>query len=149
MPYFLDGNNLIGLVRQTRRPTEDDRASLIRELAERLRRTRATAVLFFDGPGQRRTSLGSISIRESSGSSADDRMIAEIARSQAPQEIIVVTADRGLARRARDAGAKTQRPEDFWRRFGRDRISGEEGADSVDVDEWIQYFQDEKNREKS
>ena len=57
MPYFLDGNNLIGRARRTSRPTEEDRAALVAEIVERLRRSKASAVLFFDGAGVRNSTL--------------------------------------------------------------------------------------------
>ena len=50
MPYLLDGNNLIGAVRRTARPSDGDRAALVAEVAQRLRKTRARATIFFDGP---------------------------------------------------------------------------------------------------
>jgi len=147
MPYFLDGNNLIGHALGASRPSEENRQSLVAEVADRLRRTRATAVLFFDGPGSKRTSLGSLSIRECGGEGADDAILREIGRSAAPREIVVVTADRELGRRVRDGGAKTLSPGDFWSRFGASKAPdrGESGG-KVDVDAWLQYFEDEKNR---
>ena|SRR5215470_1139191 len=145
MPYFLDGNNLIGRARRTSRPSEADRAALIGEIAERLRRSRARAVLFFDGAEKRPSALGSLSIRQD-GRSADDSIVGEIGRSRAPGEIIVVTADHELSRRVRDLGAKACSPEDFWRRVGaRSESAREETA--VDVEDWERYFADEKNRE--
>lgn len=148
MPYFLDGNNLIGKARGSPRPSEDDRRALVSEVSERLRRTRARAVLFFDGPGDRRTSLGSLSIREAGASGADEAILREIGRARAPGEIIVVTEDRDLSRRVRDAGAITLSPDEFWSRFGTGQEpSGRDDA-RVDVEDWLKYFEDEKNREK-
>jgi hypothetical protein len=149
MPYFLDGNNLIGHALGSSRPSEEDRRALVAEVANRLRQTRAKALLFFDGPGTKRTSLGSLSIRECGVAGADDAIVREIGRSAAPQEIIVVTADRELARRARDCGAKALSPGDFWSRFGASKTPerGEPGG-KVDVDAWLQYFEDEKNRDR-
>ncbi|MGE5277014.1 MAG: NYN domain-containing protein [Acidobacteriota bacterium] len=147
MPYFLDGNNLIGLARETSRPRPEDRSALISELCERLRRTRARVVLFFDGPAPPGASaLGSLFIRFSGGVSADEAILREIRRSQAPGEIVLVTRDRGLSRLAREAGARTLAPEEFWKRFG--ASSGRDGApaQTVDVEEWMRYFEDEKNR---
>ncbi len=149
MPYFLDGNNLIGQARGSGRPTEEDRAGLVAEVARRLRRTRARVVLFFDGPGTRKTWLGDLSIREAAGSSADDEIVREIEHSRSPQEIVVVTADRALARRVRDAGAKSLRPQEFWHGFGRSGpVAPREESASIDVEEWMRYFEEEKNREK-
>jgi hypothetical protein len=149
MPYLLDGNNLIGLVRGTPRPGAGDRQALVAELAERLRKTRARAVLFFDGPaGERPLSLGSLNVRVPSSGSADDAIVREVERARAPAEMVVVTADRGLARRVRDAGGSTCEPSRFFDRFGRGADPPPSaGADAqVDVEEWTRYFEDESNR---
>ena len=149
MPYFLDGNNLIGRERGAARPSEEDRGSLVAELADRLRRTKATAVLFFDGPGERRSSLGKLSIREAGRTSADEAILAEIGRARAPREIVVVTEDRGLISKARDLGASTLSPKEFWSRFGvSERTQAREEPGRVDVEEWMRYFEDERNRER-
>jgi hypothetical protein len=124
---------------------------LIAEIAGRLRQTRARATIFFDGPvGQRPTSLGNLAVRVASGCSADDAIVRELERSRAPGETIVVTADRGLASRVRDAGGKLCTPDEFFSRFGRGQRSepkGPEVTGKVDVDDWLRYFGDEKNRQ--
>lgn len=151
MPYFLDANNLIGRARRTSRPTDEDARALIAEVADRLRRSRARAVLFFDGPaGKRASSLGNLSVRYPAGGSADAALLAEIGRSRAPSEIVVVTADRELARQARDAGAKWAAPDEFWDRFaargGRGGAPEESGKPEsrVDVEDWMRYFEGRK-----
>ncbi len=148
MPYFLDGNNLIGAVRRTARPGPDDRHALVAEIAERLRRTRARATIFFDGPrGDRTTSLGPLSVRVADGETADDAIVRAIAGSKAPGEATVVTADRGLAARVRDAGGKVLSPEAFFSRFGAGvAAAAPQREPKVDVEEWSRYFADERNR---
>lgn len=146
MPYFLDGNNLIGRARGRARPGTEDRDALVAELCDRLRRTRARIVLFFDGGVGGPSSLGSLTIRASGPGSADDRILEEIARARAPAEITVVTADRDLARRARDAGARTISPDDFWKRFGAASSGAGPAGGPVDVEDWLGYFSDERNR---
>jgi predicted RNA-binding protein with PIN domain len=152
MPYLLDGNNLIGQARGVSRPSEEDRGALIAELAERLRRTQAKAILFFDGPGDSRSSLGSLSIRGAGPAGADEAILREIVRSRVPGENTVVTADRDLARRAREAGARTASPDEFWRSFGTSNRGKRQGADRdeerVDVADWLKYFQNESNRDR-
>ncbi len=150
MPYLLDGNNLIGRVRRTARPSAEDRAALVAEIAGRLRQTRARATIFFDGPaGERASSLGSLSVRVPSGGSADDAIVREVERAAAPGEMLVVTADRGLASRCRNAGAKVSAPDEFFARFGTGAAAapGREATGKVDVDEWLRYFSDEGNRD--
>ena len=146
MPYLLDGNNLIG--RERRGPgSREDRDALVREVSDRLRATRARVVLFFDGAGDP-LSLGSLSVRFAGAGTADDAILREVGRSAQPQEITIVTADRELARRARDAGGRAASPSEFWKRFGASANppapAGSEGR--VDVDDWMSWFSDDRNR---
>ena len=143
MPYFLDGNNLLG----GSRGGEERRGALIREVCERLRRTRAKVALFFDGPDTgTAATLGNLTVRFSGRRSADDEILAAIARSRAPSEVVVVTGDRDLGRRSRDAGALTLAPAAFWERFGAQAREPSEGGATSDVEEWMRYFEDERNR---
>ncbi|HYK41935.1 MAG TPA: NYN domain-containing protein, partial [Thermoanaerobaculia bacterium] len=116
MPYFLDGNNLIGIERRTARPGEEDRAALLSELSARLRGNRSTVRVFFDGEGRAAT-LGNLSV-SGAGGSADEAILRDVERASDPRQVTVVTADRELARRCRELGAKTLAPSDFWSRFG-------------------------------
>jgi predicted RNA-binding protein with PIN domain len=150
MPYLLDGNNLIGAVRGVSRPAESDRQALVAEIAERLRRTRARATIVFDGPAHGAASLGPLTVRGAGPGGADAAILRAVTEARSPGEMVVVTADRELARRAREAGAKACAPEEFWRRFG---AGGEHSPGAarpepgrVDVDEWMEWFGDEKNR---
>jgi len=149
MPYLLDGNNLIGAVRRTARPSDADRTAFVAEIAERLRRTRARATIFFDGPaGERPASLGSLSVRVPDRESADDAIVREVGKAAVPSEVIVVTADRGLGARVRGAGGKVMAPSEFFDRFGARPSPGPpEAASPVDVEDWMRYFGDERNRE--
>jgi len=148
MPYFLDGNNLIGRARGRSRPSEEDRKALLSELCDRLRRTRASATVFFDGAMPiGATALGSLSIRSAGGDSADEVILREISRSPRPGEIVLVTADRALSRRAREAGSRTLSPEEFWRRFGAGAGRAAQTSEAVDIQEWMRYFEDEGNRD--
>lgn len=146
MPYLVDGNNVIGAERGG--PASDDgRAALVREIADRLRSTRARVVLFFDGSGAS-LSLGSLSVRFAGAATADDAIVREVGRSARPQEMTVVTADRELARRIRDAGGRVTAPAEFWRRFGAPERSTPRGTGEtrVDVDDWLKWLADDRNR---
>lgn len=149
MPYLVDGNNLIGRAGRGR-ASEEDRAALVRELTDRLRRTRARVLVFFDGAGKP-LSFGSLSIRFAGPGTADDAIVRELARSRAPGEMTVVTADRDLLRRARDAGGRALTPPVFWSRFGSEggaKSAGPSEEPRVDVEEWARFFEDERNRGK-
>jgi YacP-like NYN domain len=147
VPYLLDGDNLVGSA-LGRRGSSGDRDPLVREISDRLRRTKARVVLFFDGAGHPLT-LGSLSVRFSGGVSADDAIVREVSRSRRPHEAIVVTADRELARRARDAGAVAISPDDFWSRFAVEiRAPTVKDDPRIDAEEWIRWFSDASNRSK-
>jgi hypothetical protein len=149
MPFLIDGNNLIGAARGASRPSAEDRAALISEVADRLRRTRARAVLFFDGDAERSTGLGALAVRPSGRGSADDAIVEEIRKSRAPRECTVVTEDRALGSRARELGAQVISPSDFWARLGkRPADASPRTEERVDADEWLRYFSDEKNRDR-
>ena len=148
MPYLVDGNNVVGAERGG--PASDDgRDALAREIAERLRATQARVVLFFDGRGNS-ASLGSLSVRYSGASTADDAIVREVERALRPQEMIVVTADRELARRTRDAGGRTISPAEFWKKFGAPtRPAAAPAAEGrVDVDDWLKWLSDDRNRQE-
>lgn len=148
MPYILDGDNLVGTAR--RRPAEgEDRDALVAEISDRLRKTRAKIVLFFDGTGNA-LSLGNLAVRFAGATSADDAILREISRAPRPRETTVVTADRDLARRARDAGAVAVSPQDFWKRFGSVEVPSARGPEEtrVNVEEWLEWFSDETNRDE-
>ena len=146
VPYLVDGNNVVGAERRGA-ASDDGRDALVREIANRLRATQARVVLFFDGRGNS-ASLGSLSVRYSGASTADDAIVHEVERSSRPQEMIVVTADQGLARRTRDGGGRTISPAEFWKKFGAPTrpaaVPAAEGR--VDVDDWMKWLSDDRNR---
>jgi predicted RNA-binding protein with PIN domain len=148
VPYILDGDNLVGTTLR-RRAEARDRDALVAEVSDRLRKTRAKVVLFFDGAGKA-LSLGDLSVRFAGPRSADEAILLEISRTSRPRETTVVTADRDLARRVRDAGATAISPPDFWKRFGAaEAVSPRRPSEEpVDVDDWLEWFSDEANRDE-
>jgi hypothetical protein len=147
VPYLLDGDNVMGSARG-RRGTARDREALVREISDRLRRTRARVVLFFDGAGMG-VSLGNLSVRFAGSVSGDEAIVREVGRTSPSREAIVVTADRELARRVRDAGGTAIAPQAFWSRFGKAaaRTAGREEK-TVDVDEWMNWFSEQEAKRK-
>ena len=149
MAYLLDGNNLIGSVLGVSRPSAADRQALVAEIADRLRRTRARATIYFDGPaGEGAVSLGALTVRGSGSEGADAAIVRAVAQARAPGEMTVVTADRELSRRVRDAGGKVCAPGDFFQRFGKAGEAEAPAPGRVDVEEWMEWFGEDKNRGK-
>jgi predicted RNA-binding protein with PIN domain len=149
MPYLVDGNNLLGRVLGKAPRGEGERSALVRELAERLRSTRARVTLVFDGAaphGAASKSLGPLAVRFAGSRPADDVIAESVQRAAAPRDWIAVTDDRALAERVRSAGGRVSSVTDFWARFGSAAASGEGATPAQSLEDWLEYFSDERNR---
>ncbi|MGH9443654.1 MAG: NYN domain-containing protein [Thermoanaerobaculia bacterium] len=148
MPYVVDGNNLIGRLLGKARPREEDRRELLRRIAECLRGMRARVLVVFDGPsesGRDGAAMGPLTIRYSGNRSADDVIVEIALRSPSPADQRVVTDDRDLASRARDAGATVVPAEKFLTLIS-SAVPVPASAKPVDVPDWEAFFSDDRNR---
>jgi hypothetical protein len=144
MPYWFDGNNLIGKPAAGVRTDRETRRSFLSFLSERRHTHGGRLTVYFDGDDPDRSMPpAGIRIRYSAPISADDAIIRDISASRTPGEIIVVTNDVGLGARCRDSGAQAIKWVDFSGRSkspsprarGKDRTE-----EPVDVEEWARYF---------
>ncbi|MCB1007607.1 MAG: NYN domain-containing protein [Acidobacteria bacterium] len=105
MPYLVDGSNLGGLLGGA--AGARDAAAVVRTLLP-WARERCAVTLVFDGPPRADVAerYGPLAIEWSGARSADDAIAARVERE--PGAWIVVTADRELARRCRDLGARVE-----------------------------------------
>ena len=148
MPFLVDGNNLLGHLLGGPGASGEERRAVQARIAARVRSGKSSVVLFFDGEpeaGKREASLGPLTVRYAGNRSADDAIIDAVERAKARRDCHVVTDDRALAERARNRGARSLSISDFWGRLGDETPSAGEGK-AVDVDEWISFFSDDKNR---
>ena len=148
MPFFVDGNNLLGRLRGTPRASEEERRDVFGKIAARVRSSRTTVILFFDGEpaaGKRDAWLGSLSVRYAGDRSADDAIIDAVQRAKARRDCYVVTDDRRLAERARNAGARSLSIADFWGRLGDEERSSAKTT-PTDLADWVSFFADDRNR---
>ena len=114
VPYLLDGNNLIGGSGAGRASSEDQGRLVPRSRIASVD-SRAGRSLFRQA---RAVPLPRQPLRPVAGAAtADDAILREVGRSARPQEMTVVTADRELARRTRDAGGRVTSPS-ILKRFG-------------------------------
>ena len=146
MAYLIDASNLGGVLGGRRGARE--RQAVIAFLMP-WARGRGHVTVVFDGRPDPRVAerYGSLDVRWSEGRSADD-VIAGMAAA-APRRWRVITADRELARRCRDAGAEVEdvkalvqrteraaRPPGGARRAGADKPS----PSAADVAHWKSVF---------
>jgi len=116
VPYLIDASNLGGLLGGA--SGARDAGAVLAFLAP-WARDRGAVVVVFDGPEQSALArrYGPVEVAWSGAGSADDWIERRIAR--APAEWTVVTNDRELARRCRDAGARVEPAASLARRVER------------------------------
>jgi hypothetical protein len=142
MPYWFDGNNLIG--QSTARATIDRtmRREFLSHLSRRSQSQGGRFLVYFDGDDpDRAMPPPGVKVRFSAPVSADDAILQDIAAAGNPAEIIVVTNDRSFATRTRDLGARSI----TWAQFDSKRKPDTGGrklsSDApVDLEDWMRYF---------
>jgi predicted RNA-binding protein with PIN domain len=145
MPYWFDGNNLIGQSAAVARQDPKTRNSFLALLSSYATSRGGHFLVFFDGddPGFGLPPRG-VRVRYSAPLSTDDAILRQAEGARAPAEIIVVTNDRELAARCRSASVKTM----DWRQFtekmsassSRRHRQGDPKEEKVDLEEWSRYF---------
>jgi hypothetical protein len=142
MPYWFDGNNLIGQSTARASVDRETRRQFLSYLSARYRCKGGRFLVFFDGDDPDRSMPPpGVKIRFSAPLSTDDAILRDIAGARNPADIIIVTNDRELASRTKDHGARSV----TWAEFDSKPKPSAGGPDSsrdapVDVDEWMRYF---------
>jgi hypothetical protein len=145
MPYWLDGNNLIGQSASVARKDPGTRKSFLALLGGYARSRGGRFLVYFDGDDPDRSlPPPGVRVRYSAPYSTDDALLRDAAAAKAPGEIIIVTNDRSLSARCHSAGTRTM----DWRQFvekvsTRSRTAPPaKGAreEKIDLEEWSRYL---------
>jgi predicted RNA-binding protein with PIN domain len=145
MPYWFDGNNLIGQSAAVARQDPKTRSSFLALLSSYATSRGGHFVVFFDGddPG-RATPPRGVRVRYCAPLSTDDAILRQAEGARTPAEIIVVTNDRELAARSRCEGVKTMDWRQFTEKVSASSSRGHGKAvpkdEKVDLEEWSRYF---------
>ena len=144
MPYFIDGNNLIGLSAARARSNSETRRAFLSLLSRYASSRGGRLTVFFDGDDpDRMVSPKGVQVRFSAPLSSDDVILREVAGARAAAEIIVVTNDRSLGSGCRSLGARVIDWQEFSRRMergGRGAAGRNRKEEAVDVDDWSRFF---------
>jgi predicted RNA-binding protein with PIN domain len=144
MPYWFDGNNLIGQSVEAARADPRIGAAFLSALSSCRKSGGGRFLVYFDGDAPNRSPAPpGVSIRYSAPLSTDEAIVRRLKEIRNPSEIIVVTNDRELMIRCRDAGAAIM----DWSRFN-SKMKFRSGParsrsvteDEVDVEDWLRYF---------
>ncbi len=144
VPYWFDGNNLIGQSARSSSADRETRRAFLSSLAEYARLKRSRFVVYFDGDDpDRQVPPKGLFVRFSAPHSTDDAIVSRLREISAPSEIIVVTNDHGLRQRCRESGAKAIDWAEFLRTMSiasSRRPSRQPKEEAVDVEDWAEYF---------
>ncbi len=146
MPYWMDGNNLIGQPVEMSREDRRTRVAFLQTLGRFRRERGGRFTVFFDGEDpEGSASPPGVQVRYCAPRSADDEILYRLAGARTPSEVTVVTNDRALAARARSAGARLLTWQQFVSAMQRSpgapaRRAEPPGEKQIDVDEWSKYF---------
>jgi predicted RNA-binding protein with PIN domain len=144
MPYWFDGNNLIGLAVSHARNARETRRSFLSTLSGYARTRGGRFLVFFDGDDPDRSMPPpGVQVHYSAPLSTDENIIRRLEAVPTPGEVIVVTNDRSLQAVCKTRGGKVMNWEGFLDRMKssfreREPIPGRE--ESVDMEEWLRYF---------
>lgn len=143
MPYWFDGNNLIGQSAAAAGADARTRREFLSTLASYRQAGGGKFLVFFDGDDPHRSaSPPGVPVRYTAPLPADDAILEGLRGARNPAEIIVVTNDRGLAARCRDEGAQVLNWSGFHSKMSRrNRRPGRpEAQEKIDIDDWMRYF---------
>jgi predicted RNA-binding protein with PIN domain len=144
MPYWFDGNNLIGQSVAAARTDSRTRQAFVSALMQYHRAGGGKFLVYFDGDDvSRSASPPGISIRYSAPVSTDQAIVQRLRDIRNPSEVIVVTNDRALMTRCKSEGAAGMTWHEFTSKMRSRRVTQtrtREPKESVDVDEWMRYF---------
>ena len=144
MPYWFDGNNLIGLSASRARSDPQTRRGFLSALSGYARTRGGRFTVFFDGDDPDRSMPPpGVQVHYSAPISTDEDIIRRLEAVRMPAEVTVVTNDRSLQTACKTAGAKVLNWDGFLSRMKsslqeREPILNRE--ESVDMEEWLRYF---------
>jgi len=144
MPYWFDGNNLIGQSAAIAAANPQARKAFLSTLCDAHKSGGGRFIVYFDGddPGDA-PSLTGVAVRFSAPLSADEAICRRLRESQNPSEIIIVTNDQALALRCRNADASVVNWQSFESKMRNRKVqrsAKNNSGESIDVDEWARYF---------
>jgi predicted RNA-binding protein with PIN domain len=145
MPYWFDGNNLIGQSALAAVADSQPRRAFLSALSNYHRSGGGRFLVYFDGSDPNRSAAPpGVEVRYSAPESTDGAIVRRLQEIPHPSQIIVVTNDRNLLTRCRNAGASTLNWHQFaskmQSRFAQSHASHSNPDQQVDVEDWMRYF---------
>jgi len=150
MPYWFDGNNLIGQSAAASKSRPQIRRDFLSTLSSYYKSGGGRFLVYFDGDDFTRTMPpAGIRVRYSAPLSADEAIVRSLHESRSPGEVIVVSNDLELQNRCRNTGANVMNWQQFSSKMNSRKIRQPGKKDlqqPVDIEDWIEYFGLDKSK---
>ena len=124
MQYVVDGYNLLfqGAYKSERLSLEEARTMLIHSLDQAAQKLSIHITVVFDAPFQsddlRRGHFNALEIIfTSKGQSADEYIVEYVHRRKGKEKLVIVTSDKGLARRVKEPNVYVEKVQDFLQKL--------------------------------
>ena len=145
MPYWFDGNNLMGLSAAAARSDAQACRAFLSTLSSYHRSGGGRFLVYFDGDDSRLFAAPpGVAVRYSAPESTDAVIVRRLREIRHPSEVIVVTNDHELTVRCRDAGAATMNWPEFTSKMQSrpptHRRKQSTAQEPVDVEYWMRFF---------
>jgi predicted RNA-binding protein with PIN domain len=144
MPYWFDGNNLIGQYAAASRADSRAQRAFLSALSAYYKAGGGRFLVYFDGDdSSRKMPPAGVAVRYSAPLSTDESILRRLREVRSPSEVIVVTNDRALQTRCRNEGAAALTWQEFVSKMKArplSRHAESEKAEQVDLEDWIRYF---------
>lgn len=128
--YIIDGNNLIGKIKNLKRLHRKDKVRSAEQLAFILSRyfgkKKVKVSLHFDGFQSEAIKATGLKIIHSGKITADEKIKTEISKSKNPKNIYLITSDNNLAEFGRVCSCRVKRSEEFSKQLNSSDKTDEE-----------------------
>ena len=149
VPYWFDGNNLIGQPVAVSARERSTRKAFLTALSQYASARRTKVSVYFDGEDPERSNPPArVEIRYCAPLTADEAILRDLRGRRSPAEVIVVTNDRELRARCRGERASSIPWNEFSARLQhavRNPDRTEHKEEAVRIQDWAEYFGFDKN----
>lgn len=155
--YLIDGNNVIHSNPEWKKLFDEDKERsknlLVQKVVDHFKDSKNKATIFFDGFNFVHSFSNvshNVSIKHAKNKSADETIVITIEKLQNPRNLVVITSDVELQRKARLRYSTVISSEDFIKQLDNRKVTNLEKPDELsknEVNEWLKLFTQSENKE--
>lgn len=155
--YLIDGNNIIHSNPNWKVIFDEDKERaknlLVQKVVNHFKDSKNKITIFFDGFNFNHSFTNvsyNVSIKHAKNKTADETILITIEKSQNPRNLVVITTDLELQRKAKLWGCKVVSSEEFIEQLDKHENTNLEKPDELsmnEMNEWLRIFNQSENKE--